>query len=102
MPEKKKAPSTKAPAATEATAKDAKAPAAEPKADAAAEPKADAKPADTPAPEAPPADKAFVGGVADPTFYDNAKCRHTYISPRKMEDFGLEMEADCPEGLIEQ
>lgn len=48
-----------------------------------------------------PAAAALVGGMPDATFYDNVKCKHTYISPRKVEDFGLDMDADCPEGKDE-
>jgi len=55
------------------------------KAPAAKEKKADA-----------PKEAAFVGGMPDATFKDKRNCKHTYISPRKMEDFGLDMDADCP------
>jgi len=40
--------------------------------------------------EEAPAKAALVGGMPDATFYDKAKCKHTYTSPRKVEDFGLD------------
>jgi len=51
--------------------------------------------------EKAPAAAALVGGVPDATFKDSNKCKHTYNSPRKMEDFGLDMDAECPDGAVE-
>ena len=41
------------------------------------------------APEAPPA-AALVQGMPPATFRGKTKCLHTYTSPRKVEDFGLD------------
>ena len=48
--------------------------------------------------EAPAASLVHIQGddIAPITFRDKSKCLHTYTSPRKVEDFGLDQDADCP------
>ena len=92
-----------------ADAKKEEKPAADKKADAKADDKkadakADDKKADDKKPEksliqledhAPPPN---LREPPTPTFLDANNCEHVYTSPRKVEDFGLDMDALCPKG----
>lgn len=37
-------------------------------------------------------------GVPDPTFGDKNGCKHTYVSPRDVGDFGLTNPLECSKG----
>lgn len=37
-------------------------------------------------------------GLPDPTFGDKNGCKHTYVSPRDVGDFGLENPLECAKG----
>lgn len=41
-------------------------------------------------------------GLPDPTFHDKNDCKHTYVSPRDVGDFGLENPLECKKGNGEE